>query len=500
MMRWGLCTVSLALACLGTSLHAQQTTDPLSSIDWMSAVLRAPSATVPPPAPSQPEPAVTGSASVAEVTVTPLDDAKNSTIGLLPSSVTGLPTSLWSGSDAAGLSEAIQRIGTPSYPALQDLLRQVLLAEVDIPLDTNHTVLLSRVNALREMGSVDAAHALISRAQPFDTKTFAPYFDLSLLLGLEDDACTTWQNAPGLSTRPALHVFCLARAQDWMAANLTLQTAVALGEIPPKTADLLVQFMDPEFAEDAALLPPSNDMSPMDFRLREAIGATLPTRSLPLEFAVTDLQSNRGWKSQLEAAERLARSGALPDNQFLGVFSANMPSASGQIWDRVDALQRFDVAVTARDPSAISKNLTKAYQQMSDAGLLVPFARIYASKLDGLPLSAEAAPLARKLGYLSAKYEATAAKDTSTFLQALAFGDLSKVAASTPIEQAIQNGFENATPVTEQALGPRILSAIEMIEAVKTNDISQLSKGLATLRSVGLEDTARRVALQVLLL
>ena len=475
---------------------------PLSSIDWMSAILRAPTPAIQPQSNTTDEPAVASSASISDVTVTTLDDATNSTIGLLPFSVTGLPATLWSGSPSDQLARQIAQIGTPHYPALQDLMRLLLLAEVDTPLDNSATLVLARAKALSAMGSVEAAQALIARAQPLTQATFAQLFNLSLILGVEDDACKIWADAPGLSTDAAVRVFCLARAQDWMAANLTLQTGAALGAIPAQTANLLDQFMDPEFAETAALLPPSNAITAMDFRLREAIGATVPTGSLPLPFAVADLQTNRGWKSRLEAAERLARTGALPDNQFLGVFTEKLPSASGQIWDRVDAVQRFDVAVTARDPNAVAKNLNRTFDKLANAGLAVPFARLYAEKIAGLPLPEAAQHTARKIGYLSASYEATAKTDTNSLAKAIALGQVDATPTSSPKESALKQGFlaETSPLPASTPLGARILQAIQMIEAVPANDISQLAMGIATLRSVGLEDVARRVALQVLLL
>ena len=57
-------------------------------------------------------------------------------------------------------------------------------------------------------------------------------------------------------------------------------------------------------------------MTPLLFRLHEAIGEPLPTGNLPRSYAVADLRDLAGWKPQLEAAERLAVTGALPANRL----------------------------------------------------------------------------------------------------------------------------------------------------------------------------------------
>ena len=492
--RW----IGLALLCAATPLPAQ---GPLSSIDWMTDVLHS---VVPKPQinPAQiNEPTVATSASIAEVTVTSLDEAVDTTIGLLPSNVTGLPKSLWIGSKSPDLAKQIKSIATPHYPAMQDLLRLLLLAESDAP-SLGNTLLLARVDALYAMGSLEAALALVSRATPLDRAKFKRIADIAFILGVEDTACQTWADAPGLSNNSVLRIFCLARAEDWMAASLTLRTTKALGQITPAKYTLLEQFLDPELAESGAMLPPSAKIEPLEFRLRDAVGAPVPSGSLPLPFAIADLSGNTGWKTRLEAAERLARVGAIPDNQLLGVFTEKVSSASGQIWGRVDALQRLDIAIKSRNPSAVSKNLAPSFTTLSEAGLTVPLARLYADQLASLPLTGNAQAIALRLGYLSASYEKAATTADPSLARAIALGDVDNQRATTALEQAILDGFspEPARVLTKGSLGARILTAIEMIEAAHINDMSDLATGLATLRSVGLEDMARRAALQVLLL
>jgi len=500
---------AVPLALIGVApIAAQEATPaPLSSIDWMKEVLHQPVATPKPSAPKRDETATATSAAISEVTVQQLDDAPDKTIGLLASSVTGLPADLWLNSNSARLAGMIERLGTPRYPALQDLMRLLLLAETDTPKDSpsDQTLLLARIDALMAMGSIDAAYALAQRARPFTSPLLERLADGALLTGQEDEVCTLWKDTPGLAFPTALRVFCLSRAEDWLAASLTLDTGAALGQISDTDAAMLTLFLDPELASDTPPQIPSHQLTPLQYRLMEAIGNPLPTRSLPTAFAAADLRQNSGWKARLEAAERLGRVGALPDNQLLGIFTEKQPSASGQIWDRVEAMQRLDAALSARDPASVNRHLGPAIQALEPAGLLVPLARLYAQRLSGLPLTPEAKAHAQRLGYLSAQYETFASADMP-FATAIATGQTEGVVATTTTQQEVLKGFTQA-PLTRDArlvkdekLGQAILNAMFDIEQAKDGDVTHVADGLALLRAVGLEDYARRAALQVLLL
>ncbi|WP_420863685.1 hypothetical protein [Algirhabdus cladophorae] len=488
---------------------ASETQNPLSEIDWMKSVLHTPS----PATPTQPqqttEPQVATSAAIADVTVTPLGGNTAPTIGLLPATVTGLPKDLWQASNSARLSGLIEQIGVPQFPAIQDLMRLLILAEAAAPTDasTDQVFLLARIDALVRMGSLEAAFALAARAQPVTPQVFQRRMDIGLLTGQEQALCDLWRDTPGLRPQTDLRVFCLARQQDWVAASLTLDTAKALDQITPVDARLLAAFLDPEMEQTEPPKIASHQLTPLQFRVLEAIGHPRPTRGLPLPYAASDLRQNSGWKARLEAAERLGRSGALPDNQFLGIFTEKTPSASGQIWDRVEAIQRLEAAVRARDPSAVNTHLPPAMDILEPAGLLVPVARLFAETLGGLPLGPTAKSAALRLGYLSPAYETIAIEDPApSFRKSLAQGTPQDATATTAVERAIVAGFTTppaaraAAMIKDGHLGQAILTAVLAIEPAGDGDITGLAAGLSVLRAVGLEDYARRTALQVLLL
>ncbi|MCF6443202.1 hypothetical protein [Nereida sp. MMG025] len=508
------CAVVLA-GSLGTFASAQDTGDtqgPIASIDWLSDSLQLPTPdqTALPAAepPKIDEPDVADSATAPAVTVQPLGAQTITAVGLAPSATTGLPVSLWRDSQADTVTALIGATGVPRLPALQELFTTLMVAEAETPITTSpaQDVVLARVDALLRMGNVEAANALLIQVGPDTPALFMRWFDLALLTGTEDTACAALGQKPGLKPTVPTRVFCLARTGDWSAAALTLRTAEALDQVTTAQAALLTAFLDPELAESVPELAPTARLTPLEFVLREATGSPLPTRSLPLAFATTDLTDRNGWRAQIDAALRLSRAGSLPDNQLLGVLTANIPSASGGVWDDIDAWQALDVAVTTRDPTAVSAALASAWDAAGRLGVSVAFARLYAEKLQGLPLDAAAMQTRARITLLSDLYE-TAQTTALPFAVSVANGTPDAALAKTQAERAIVQAFSNASMdnaerdlLESNGLGEGILRAITIVEQGTQGDIRDISLGLAHLRRVGLEDVARRAALQILLL
>lgn len=498
----------------------QPIAQPLSAIDWLND--RAPLPSMPERRDSLPlagplplsEPAVTDSAVTPDVTVTSLDSAGLDAVGLLPSSVSGLPISLWQGSRTDELVRLLTQPSRPGLPAMQALLYTVLLAEADAPLDAGRDSLLlqARIDALMRLGAVEPAQAMLERAGPEHPALFARWFDATLLTGAEDTACAALVRAPHLSPSYAAQIFCTARRGDWRGAMLTLETARALEAMPAFESDLLARFMDPELYEDEPLPRAPVRPSPLVFRLYEALGEPLPTAPLPRAFAVAELRDTAGWRSQIEAAERLASSGALAPNRLLGLYSERQPAASGGIWDRVTAVQRFDAAIRASDPEAVERTLPRVWASMLAADLGVAFASLYSPALIQMALDGPTGELAYRIALLGPDYEKAAlalseAHPDMAFVTAIARGQVDQSAPSGMLQLAILDGFtatQAPAPLqallNEQRLGETILRAIDMIQRATQGDPAELGNGIATLRAIGLEDAARRAALQLILL
>ncbi len=507
----------LAPLLLTAGLTAASAEAPLSAIDWLSESVTTPvsqaSAANVPPNPGE-TPIITEGALPEDVAVSVLGGTSLDGAGLLPPSKTGLPRKLWGLGRNAEIAALITAEQAEALPALQSLLMTVLLAEAEPPADagSDGALLRVRVDKLLGMGALDQAQALISVAKSADPELFRRAFDVALLTGSEDQACTTMQSNPDLAPTFPARIFCLARSGDWNAAALTLRTAQALGYVTPAEDQLLSRFLDPDLyeGEDAPLQP--DVITPLVWRMFDAIGEPLPTAPLPLAFAHAELGETSGWKPQLEAAERLVRAGAVTPNVLLGLYTARMPSASGGVWDRVDAFQRFDAALQKGDVALVSATLPNVWAHMAEAELEVPFATLFANRLGKLPLEGEAKRVAFDIGLLSPDYEAVALKFAAVtpremFLAGLARGKVDGLVPPDSLARAVAPAFLTTTLTPEFAalldqdrLGEAILIAIDRVGRGVQGDLRSVTEGLALLRHIGLEDTARRTALELMLL
>lgn len=481
---------------------------PLSAIDWLSQSVSAP----PPPA----GPPVIGESVVPEdVAVSVLGGPSIDSAGLLPSSVTGLPIALWGPGRTADIVTRIAADRTDSLPALRGLLMTILLAEARAPADAGNegTLLRARIDKLLDLGALDQARALLDVADaPDDAELFRRSFDLDLLTGSEDEGCATMVRSPGLAPTFPARIFCLARSGDWNAAALTLRTAQVLGFVTEEEDALLSRFLDPDLFEGEPPLPAPARITPLTWRMFEAIGEPLPTSTLPLAFAHAELRPAAGWKAQIEAAERLTRAGAVTPNQLLGLYTERAPAASGGVWDRVAAFQRFESAFQGGDPDTIARALPEIWQAMTEAELEVAFAELYGDALHRLSLPGEAGHIAFVAGLLSPAYERVAASrtpadDREGFLIGLARGNVTGLAAPDSLARVIAPAFQGTPPseglrnlLDDSRMGEAILDAIEKIERGLQGEVKDVTDGLALFRSVGLEGTARRTALELMLL
>ncbi|MGF6860014.1 hypothetical protein ABIE69_000569 [Rhodobacteraceae bacterium MBR-64] len=494
----------------------------MSAIDWLSKSVAMPAGRT--GRPTGKADVATGAAPAA-ISTLPLDAPRIDAVGVLPTSVTGLPRGLWGATPTATLADMIARMQVSALPAVQDLLYTLLMAELDPPFDAtgDGQLFLARVDKLLALGALEQADALLEIAGTDTPQAFRRWFDVALLTGDEARACAAIRTRPDIAPTFPARVFCLARSGDWTAAALSLRTGEALGFVSQAEADLMTHFLDPALLEQDGPLPPPQPITPLTWRLLEAIGEPIPTNTLPVAFAQADLGPTAGWKAQIEAAERLARLGAIPGNQLWGLYTRAAPSASGGVWERVRALRAFERALVSTDPPAaaaatLADALAAVWPLMQAADLEVPFAELYGTRLQGKGLTGDAARLAFEIGLLSADYEEIAAAHTPTtpreaFLRGLARGDTGGVILPDTMARAIARGLaaralppDQALPpdmtdlVTSDRLGEALLRAMDALARGAAGDPAAVPDAIALLQRVGLQDTLRRSALQLMLL
>ncbi|MCB1356300.1 MAG: hypothetical protein KDK53_07335 [Maritimibacter sp.] len=451
------------------------------------------------------------------VAVAPLDTPGTTpdAIGILSPAVTGLPPGLWGTARPEDVAHRIRAESPEMLPALQALLQTILLAELDPPKGPGgdgREVYLARVDKLLQSGALEPANALLERGPRDDPRIVRRHFDVALLLGEEQPMCEVLAASPQLSPTYQARIFCLARAGQWENAALLLGTGTVLDLIPQEDAALFGRFLDPELYEGEPPLEMPLHPTPLTFRMYEAIGEAIPTQSLPLAFAHSDLRPNIGWKARVEAGERLARTGAVSDNQLYGLYSERKPAASGGVWDRVAALQAVEAGIEAGDRDATAQALPDLWDALTQARVEVPISRIIGPRLAEMKLTGEAGRIAFHMALLSDDYEAQAVAATpeteeDRLLVDIARGRVRATAPDDPRERAVIDGFTTpelpprlAALVGGDRLGEAILRAITLLSEGVSGDLDQVTDALALFRAVGLEDTARRAALEFLIL
>lgn len=492
---------------------------PLSAIDWLSQSVATP-ATLPRPAPLPPAgtraPTVAGVPAPDAIVVAPLGRRPAAALGLVTASRSGLPLDIWSPSQSGELARLIRAERPDALPAVRGLLYTLLLAEFSPPKDGDpqNALFLARIDKLLDLGALEPALALLEMLEKPDPESFRRWFDVSLLVGEEERACRVMSATPQIAPTFPARIFCLARGGDWNAAALSLRTGSTLGTIDPAMDALLARFLDPDLFEGEADLPPPERPSPLVLRLMEAIGQPMATATLPVAFAQADLRSNSGWKARTEAGERLARTGAIPPNRLLGLYSEQRPAASGGVWERVRGVQMLEAALQSQDKEAAAKALAPIWAEMVAQELEVPFAQLFGARLAGLDLPDEAGSLAFRIGLLSESFEQVAlrrtpADEAEAFLVGVARGEADGLVAPDQMGMAIQAAFAGtAAPLDEttdrllreKRLGEALLRAIDRITMGASGDLRDVTGGLALLRHVGLEKVARQAALELLIL
>lgn len=486
--------------------HAQEP-PPLSAIDWLNDL---PAQTA---EPARTEPASATTANTPEVTVTPLDGPAARRVGLVPADVTGLPDTIWATSQGSALAGQLGRLPHLRLPALQQLAMTLVLAEAAPPRSDADRFDLARIDMLSAYGALDPAVALLSQAGTDASRAhFARAMDLALIQGNESTACAILRAKPALSPGKGHEIFCHARAGDWGTAALLLGSARVLDLLPETQIAALERFLDPELFEGAPDLPLPDAPDALMFRLYAAAGQPIPTRGWPVLYANADLADTAGWKTRIEAAERLAQNSALAANRLLGLYSARQAAASGGVWDRVRAVQRFETALNTHSDAAIAKTLPDAWRTMGDQGLQVLFAGLFAERFETTVLSGASADTAFDVMLLSPLYETAktvfpARAVQHPVLEAIASGEVPGGLEASGLGQAALLGFSSAAPdagivalARAGALGAAILDTLALAHAGSTGDVAAFGTALATMRALGLEDVARRTALQTLLL
>ena len=444
-----------------------------------------------------------------EINVSTLNPNEYQAVGLLPIYVTGIPTTIWRNSSFDDLEYSFKTMPTFTYSPIQELVYALLLAEARPPLDepSRYAFLEIRLNKLLNYGAIDPAVALIERASPVPEEMIPLLFDISLLSSNNLPICdSVFQNTRNRDLQAEL-IYCYARKGDWLTAHLILKTEEVLGELTAHEVSLLDRYLEVDFNVDMnALLPPPELVTPLEYRLYEAIGEPIPAEYLPIQFSQSDLTGENGWRAQVIAAERLSLTGAIPENQILGIYTNHSPGASGGIWARVKAVNDLDAALDNNED--FEEYFQEAWKVFKQTDQLTVFAKLFGLRVFEKNLSQKSKKIAADLLLLTNNFRITGDYWNSNDIRfGLTTGDFSQVRVSDETEKIILQIFtEPIMPflveqkLNQGKLGEVILSALLQFEMGIEGNLKDLSESLSTLNLIGLETTARRAALTHLVL
>ncbi len=519
----------LLFAVLGVTATPALAETPLSASDWLSGSVKQPDNISswrpgdkrPPNLRSNTQREIAATGAVEPVGVTRLGEGNADGKGTVSPRSAGLTPNLWGPSDVETL---VRLIGGPAprLPALRRLERRILAAQLQPPAagpGQEGALFLARVDKLLDMGATGAAKELLQAAGPAHPERFRRLFDIDLLSRDEARACEIMDRTPGVAPSFPARIFCLALGGDWPAAALVFHGAETMGKIDPQMSALLAQYLDDGYSDQTEELTPPEVVTPLQLRLHEAIGQPLPSTNLPLAFALADLDHHGGWKARLDAAERLARAGAIPASQLRMIYLEQRPAASGGVWDRATAIQALDAALAARDPEALAKALPTAYETMLAAGLGPALADMTGAELGASGLTGRPGQIALWLALQAAQPQVVEkpAADLTEFDQwLLRFADGEPEAAPPPgagepaaraalLFPAFLGPSERDVPQAAAALilagkrGEAMLGAIADTDAGLDGDLNRAAQGLRTLRALGQQEIARQAAVELIL-
>jgi len=506
----------LIAALLASNAVAQT---PQSAIDWLSeSLLQPPNFVITPPARSAPMLSTTPISSI------PLEMISRDAAGLLPPDVTGFPHAIWGDTPSNIAEQSLSMVKRSDVPEVMALLKQVLLAQSDPPIDAGPkgTLLLARIDLLFKIGALDEAEALIQLAGVTEPEIFRRWFEIALVGQRTNAPCEALQTQPSLSTDIATRVICLARSGDWNAAAITVSLAESLGQIAVEDADLLVRFLDPEMFAELEDSGNPDPLDPITFTLRESLALPRPDTPLPLPYLNADLNLRTPARQRIVAAERLVRASAIPPGLLFAAYRGARAASSGGAWGRAEHVQELDTALVSEDGERLAAAISTAMVAFSDAELLYAFAYEYADILAHLPpdeFTGQIAPRIRRLLLIvdrpMAQWATLGRADPSMVQFATRLASRATVQGVSPysstLPEAIHLAFANLTPSQQEVptllekiesghFAEVLLHALNLLADGKDADPQTLHEGLFLLRKLGLEDAARRVAIQLLLI
>ena len=282
----------------------------------------------PPPAPRTEEvlPDQVGKPSGPKVTVSGLDEIDPSGAGILDGSSGGLPSNIYAGSPRAAIVARIAQLpAAPNSPAMQSLLRRVLLSSTKPPAGTTPpdepSMLAQRLRKLVAGGRIAEAAMLGAQSGRDDRFARQTWAEALLLQGRDNDACgdaTSLRQSLSDEFWIKLRAYCYLAEGDTSAATLTIDVMRERGISDDVFFNLASVLTDGSKAKVDALPAPGAIHVALLNRTRTPVPASLagwlPARNVFL--------TGSDAASKLVALERAATAGLASVEELVDAYNA----------------------------------------------------------------------------------------------------------------------------------------------------------------------------------
>lgn len=464
--------------------------------------------------------------------------------GLVGAGALGLDDAMWGATPGARAIALIDAAEPTALHAVDRLLRRVLVAGATPP-EGADGLLAARARALIRFGAAEEASSLAGAAgrdaSPALRRARA---EAALIVGRDETLCekdVLGADAPADpggtdAFWPGLRAYCLARTGDPLAA-VAVNAMVELGSVDPTDAPLLEALVD-ESLIDYVPVPHASTLTPLRIAMLRSMGRvnrpSIESAPLPMIAGLFALEST-GAKGALIAAERLEAVGAIDTKILREMYVSFADAVDGPLGQRAKAVRdagkapeaeamgralvatagdgfaqfaRVMAPMAARIPADRARGLNTLGYALRDAMLLGGFTGEAGawSREQGTATPEERADIAAVMAVADAGWSDAWTRDFGDILRARTRGGdeharraLASLAGLgiAPRPDMPDEGILRAA--REQKVAETVLTAAAMLGTESPPTARTLDTVIRALRRVGLEEEARRIAIEAMI-
>lgn len=319
-----------------------------------------------------------------------LDAPSEQASGLVAAPSAGLSQAMWAGTNGETALQSVSSAKPMRYHALNTLLRRALIVSAAPPTEADG-FLSTRAEALLRFGAAEDASSLLG-VQPFSenpdrARTSA---ESALLIGRDDELCGLVLAEPEATDSrvdadfwATLRGYCLATSGDPLAP-VAIGAMRDIGRIEPADALLLEAVLDESIAEFVPM-PATETLDPLRLavlrRLGRAGGQIVERAPLAIVSGLYAVEST-GARGGLLAGERLEQAGSLTTPELRRLY-ASLSQTEGEtpVEQRARAMGR---ALAEPSVESIGDALILAARAQTIGGI-AQAARVLSESANGLP-------------------------------------------------------------------------------------------------------------------